>query len=126
MIDIEKKILEVFEDCAMTNPRIVEGIDAKGLMTIETDDILVSMDNIKGLEAELQLETYFSVKYVFIRDGVFFYKIYFDYELAACNVHCANYCSGTCPFRKKMECGIIRSKIEELKAYARVTHDKEV
>lgn len=126
MLDIEKKIKKIFEKDLFTNVRIHNDLTNDGKITVETDDSFTGFKYIKSIDDALQSETYFTIKYILVREGVLFFELTFDFELAACNIDCACYCSGTCPFHKKMECGRVRSKIDELKAYARVTYDKEI
>lgn len=126
MLDIEKKIKKIFDNNLFTNASIHNDLTNDGKITVETDDSFTGFKYIKMCDDELQSETYFTIKDIHVKEGVFFFGLTFDFELAACNIDCACYCSGTCPFHKKMECGRVRSKIDELKAYARVTYDKEV
>lgn len=126
MIDIENKILQIFKKNNIPNSKIFVEVKPEGLMIVGTETKFFEFDDIKQCDADLQEETYFSIKVIDHFEDYVMFQIQFDYELAACNIDCACYCSGTCPFHKKMECGRVRSKIDELKAYARVTCDKEV
>lgn len=126
MIDIEKKILQIFRRNEIIDAQVLVDLNKEGRMVIVTSKMNHKFDDLKSLDSDLQNETYFTIQRFETVECVEKIYIKFDYEIAACNTDCACYCSGTCPFQLKMQCGRVRSKVDELAAYARVTCDKEV